>query len=203
MKLLIFFVPFLIVAPSCHKPCTPKQYSLSGGVANVYPDKDSIHVGDTLWFNCSIPANLKYRVGNNSDSGNYNIKDATNFRTEFHLTTPVGINMQLGGMDSFKIIQAKGSLQSNQLIPDASKIISFEQDNDKYIVSIGLIAQKKGIYVLIILDISQAMIKCDKLSVAILMNNMDNHLHYLKDIYYGGGAINPLDSTHDYCFKVY
>jgi len=51
VKGLIYIVLFFIVLSSCHKACMPGQYSLSGGVANVYPDKDSIQVEDTLWVN--------------------------------------------------------------------------------------------------------------------------------------------------------
>lgn len=63
--------------------------------------------------------------------------------------------------------------------------------------------QKVGTYCLSIIDIYEARKNCDKISVEIKMENNDNHLHYLKDIYYGGGEIAPLDSTHTYCFKVY
>ena len=195
---LLFFI-----FSGCHKNCIPREYQFNGGIANVYPDKDSIQVGDTLWFYCSIPANLKYIWGNSVDSENYNISGATNFGTDFHLTLPTGLNMQVGAMDSFSFISKIGKLHINPLAPDASQTISFAENDSAYMASFGIIAQKKGIYLLDILDIYQGMIKCDKFSVAITMNDVDNHLHYLRDIYYGGGTIDLIDSTHSYCFKVY
>jgi hypothetical protein len=203
MRAPIYFISFLIIVSSCHKPCMPRQFTLNGGTVSISPDKDSIHVGDTLWFICSVPANLKYYVSNISDSGSYNITGATNFRTDFHLTTPVGVGLQDDAIDSFSFILGQGSAQPEPLAPGSAKTISFALNSDKYIVSFGMVAKKKGIYVLIILDIYQAMIDCDKLSVTILMNNIDEHLHYLQDIYFGGQPIDALDATHSYCFKVY
>jgi hypothetical protein len=196
-------ISFLVVLSGCHKPCVPRQFQLSGGTANVYPDKDSIQVGDTLWFYCSIPTNLKYNLGNNPDSENYNISGAANFGTDFLLTLPTGLNMQVGAMDSFSFISKIGKLQINPLAPDASQGISFAENDSDYMTSFGIIARKKGIYLLSIIDIYQGMKKCDKFSVTITMNDTDNHLHYLKDIYYGSGTIDPLTLTHSYCFKVY
>jgi len=194
---------FISVLTSCHKLCVPSQYNFTGGDANINPDRDSIPAGDTLWFLSSIPVNLKYQNGNNSDSIYYDLSGATNMVTDFHLTTPLGLNEQVGAIDSFSFIPKKGSVQTNSLIPHAGKTISYVEEGANYVVSLGIVAQKKGIYFLNIIDIYQAEKKCDKISVVIITNNEDNHLHYLREIYYGGGQINPLDSTHTYCFKVY
>ena len=202
-KVFFFSILFLIVLISCHKLCITSQYNFNGGVANIFPDKDSIHIGDTLWFSSSIPVNLKYTSGNSSDSIYYSLSGAKNMITDFHLTTPLGINSQVGAIDSFSFISIKGSIQLNPLIPHAGKTISYVEEGANYLVTFAIVAQKKGVYFLNIIDIYQAEKKCDKISVVIMMNNADNHLHYLKDIYYGGGPINPLDSTHSYCFKVY
>lgn len=202
-KVLIFVMSFLIVLSGCHKLCVPHQYQFSGGISTIFPDKDSIHVGDTLWFTCSIPLNLKYSTGSNSDSGNYNISGATNLITDFHLTSPTGKGMQVGAIDSFNFISLKGRIETNSLIPDAGKTIYFVADTATYNISFGIVAKKIGIYYFSIIDIYQGMKKCDKFSVVIAMNDLDNHLHYLQDIYYGGGPIDQMTATHSYCFKVY
>jgi hypothetical protein len=202
IKGLLYIAIFFPILYGCNKICTPRDYEFNGGIANVYPDKDSIQIGDTLWFSCYIPVNLKYFVANASDSENYNISSATNFNTDFHLTSPTGVNMQVGAMDSFSFVSKIGKVQMNPLAPDASQTISFATNDSAYLASFGIIARKKGIYFLGIIDIYQGMKKCDKFSVVITMNDADNHLYYLKDIYYGGGPISPLDSTRVYCFKV-
>jgi hypothetical protein len=203
-KMLFSFAFFgVVLFTGCHKLCVSNYYKFNGGVTIINPGKDSIRIGDTLWFSSSIPVNLKYKQGNSSDSSYYNLSGATNVATDFHLTTPLGINMQVGAIDSFSFIAIKGSIQSNPLIPHAGKTISYLEEGGNYLVVFGLVAQKKGVYFLSIIDIYQAQKNCDKASVVITMNGADNHLHYLRDIYYGGGPINPIDSTHTYCFKVY
>ena len=186
----------------CKKFCNPQQLNLNGGLASVVPDEDSIHVGDTLWFRCTLPLNYKYSRGG-SDGSTYNLSGATNVITDMHLTVPLGFNQQTGAIDSFLFVPRIGGIQVNPLAPHAAKTISFIEQNGNYVFTVGVVALKRGIYFLFIVDIYQAMKRCDKISVAITMHDGDNHLHYLKDIYYGGGRIAPIDSTHGYCFKVY
>jgi hypothetical protein len=192
----------LAITMSCHKFCQPEKLNFNGGFSSVLPDEDSIHVGDTLWFSCTLPVNYRYSR-NGSDSSTYNLSGATNVITDMHLTVPLGFNQQTGAIDSFLFVPKIGGIQTNPLAPHAAKMISFFEQNGNYVFTVGIVALKKGIYFLFIVDIYQAMKNCDKISVAITMHNGDSHLHYLKDIYYGGGPIAPLDSTHGYCFRVY
>ncbi|HEY2721436.1 MAG TPA: hypothetical protein VGI82_06915 [Chitinophagaceae bacterium] len=202
-RLLFSFMTIVFVAiSSCHKLCIPAQYDSTGGVATISPDLDSVRVGDTLLFNSIILTEVRYSQGA-SDSGTYNLSGAKNVATDIHLTSPTGFNQQVGAVDSFLFLPKKGAIVTNELDPTAAKSISYVEENGNYIFQLGIIAQKKGIYFFDVIDIYQAMKKCDKISVTVLLNNADNHLHYLKDIYYGGGAISPIDSTHTYCFKVY
>lgn len=188
---------------ACHKPCIPAKFNFTGGVASVLPNQDSIRVGDTLWLNTSLPLNYKYWSGG-SDSIVYNLGGASNVATDIHLTALIGTNKAVDGIDSFSFTSAKkGSYQTNPLAPHFAKTITYTQQSNSYDFLVGIIAQKKGIYCLTIIDIYQAMKNCDKVSVTIVTNNNDNHLHYLRDIFYGGGAIDPVDLTHSYCFKVY
>ena len=187
---------------SCNKFCQPDQHSFNGGLASVVPNQDSIHVRDTLWFSCTLPLNYQYLRGG-SDISTYNLSGATNVITDIHLTVPLGFNQQTGAIDSFLFVPGIGGIQTNPLAPHAAKTISFIEQNGNYVFTVGIVALKKGIYFLVVVDIYQAMKNCDKISVVITMHNGDNHLHYLKDIYYGGGPIAPIDSTHGYCFKVY
>ena len=202
VKVLLFSI-LLFSMSSCHKFCKPHKFTFKGGIANVYPRNDSIPIGDTLWVKCLIPANLKHPINNSSDSENYNITGSTNLITDIHLTTPTGINMQIGAVDSFIFVDARGSLKPNPLALNGSKTISFEPGSTYFISEFGIVAKKKGIYFLAVIDIYQATKNCDKFSVSILMDNEDNHLHYMRDTYYGGYPINLIDSTHSYCFKVY
>jgi hypothetical protein len=201
MKSFVVFVTVFFCA--CHKPCLPAKYSFTGGTASVFPDKDSIQIGDTLWFATSLPLTYKYWNGG-ADSSVYNLSGATNVATDIHLTALIGPNQLVGAIDSFLFTPAtKGSYRTHSLIPQAGKTITYAQGSNSYDFSFGIIAQKKGIYCLTIIDIYQAMKNCNKISVVVEMKNTDSHLHYLRDIYYGGGNIDQVDLTHSYCFKVY
>jgi hypothetical protein len=66
------------------------------------------------------------------------------------------------------------------------------------------VPNKKGIYALSIADMPDVVANCARSAIILKFSStIDRHLHYLKDIYYGGGQIDSLDSTHSYCFKVY
>jgi hypothetical protein len=198
---IVIIVLLSTIIMSCHKLCVPGHFSFNGGVASVLPDQDSIHIGDTLWFASSLPVNYKYLGG--SDSSVYNLSGATNVGTDIHLVTLLGASQYAGAIDSFLFVPQKGNIAPNPLAPHAAKTISFFEEGSNYVFSVGIIAQKKSIYCLAIIDIPQAMKNCDRISVTIMMNKAEGHLHYLKDIYYGGAAIGPIDSTHSYCVKVY
>jgi hypothetical protein len=159
-------------------------------------------VGDTLWFSSSILSTFKYRAGG-SDSATYDLSGAKNMETDIHLTALLSVNELVGAVDSFSFFPGQGNSALNPQTPHAALTISYIQENGVYKFNLGIIARKKGIYCLAIVDIYQAMKDCDKVSVTIGMTNPDSHIHYLKDIYYGGNEVPPIDSTHSYCFKVY
>jgi hypothetical protein len=96
-----------------------------------------------------------------------------------------------------------GRFPPNPSYPSGSKIISFIEENGRYKANFQMVTLKKGVYCIVIPDVYQAEKNCDKASLAIYMNNLDNHLHYLQEIYYGGEPIDSLSERNSYCFKVY
>lgn len=203
-KLTFILIPlFAVVCSSCHKLCVPRNFNFMGGVASVFPDKDSVSIGDTLWIKTSLPINYKYWQPG-TDSGVYNLGGAKYVETDIHLSSLNGLQNATGAVDSFSFVGAtKGSFESNPLALHFAKTIKYSQDQDIYDFSFGIIPMKRGIYCLTIIDIYQAMKKCDKISVSIVMTNNESHLYYLSEIYYGGGVIDATDLTHSYCFKVF
>ena len=193
-----------IIHLNCHGICSvgnqDTRTHLTGGNASISQGNDSIRVGDTLWVKSSIPTTLTIQGSNQT----VNFSGASNMITQIEFLSLVGINNnQIGSVDSFKYIYDKGTFASVREASHSAKSVSYLAQNGSYVFSLGIIAQKKGIYYLAVIDIYQAEKKCLYASVEILMNNANSNLHYLKDIYYGGGAISPYDSTHAYCFKVY
>ncbi|HEY1872636.1 MAG TPA: hypothetical protein VGG71_16360, partial [Chitinophagaceae bacterium] len=110
-----------VVIMGCHKLCPPRQFSFTGDVANVLPDKDSIRIGDTIWFSSSIPVNYKYWGG--SDSVSYNLSGAKNVATDIHLTTLVVPHEPIGAIDSFLFVVKRGAMKLNPLAPHVAQTI--------------------------------------------------------------------------------
>lgn len=198
----LFLTMLLTPVISCHKFCTPHTYSFDGGTSYVYPENDSVHIGDTILIKSSTPAILKHTVNSSSDTQNYSIIGSNNLLSDIHLTTPTGINKQNGAVDSFVFFQVKGGFKSNNLNLSTTKTISYELKDNQYVNEFGIIAQKKGVYFLYVLGIG-GIKNCDKFSINIVNTNQDNHLQYLKNTYYGGGPVPRIDSVNGYFFKVY
>lgn len=193
----------IFLLENCNKHCAAitaqRPTSLIGGYTLYRPIRDSISIGDTLFLNITVPEKLTY---NNSNSI-IDFSNAENMVPDISISALKGIQSQTGALDSFILIRQVGSFSINSLLPNYSVNISFDEKGGNYLFSAICVAQKKGIYIIDVSDIPDAIKKCDNATISIISNSSDSHLHYLKDIYYGGGAIAQIDSTHSYCFKVY
>ena len=191
----------------CHKLCSPANYRLAGGISIFSPVKDSIHIGDTLWFSCSFPANSKFKNLNDNDSINLNLSKASNVITDIHVSAIPKRDTITDALDSFIFINGKGAIYVNHLAPHTAETITFIEENNKYQSSWGIVAQKKGIYVITIIDMYQIEKSCIKASLTIpITDSIDKHLYFLNEIYFPGSryeqGIPGYELTHDYCFKV-
>lgn len=203
--LIVLMFSTLVNQLGC-RDCSPgnenNRIYVKGGGAIVTPDSDSIQVGDTLWLNSVIPAKLT-EIYSNGDSSKIDLNGASNMTTQLEFLSLVGINNNpVGALDSFNFIYDRGSFSPVPQVLHSDKVASYLYQNGNYIFSLGIIAQKKGIYYLAVLN-SAAQKRCAFVTIETHMKNLDSHLYYLKDTYYGGGAISPADSIHAYCFKVY
>ena len=204
--LAIILLPgFIFSCNGCKSVCIAGSVAinLNGGIANFSPEKDSITVGDTLWFTASVPTQIKYKPGSATDSVYYNLSGASDVTAEMHFNAIPQKATLTNAVDSFIYIKRAGNFSPNKLTPHGSEVISFIEQNGNYEFSFGLIAQKKGFYCLTVIDIYQAKKKCDQISVSIMVKNAITHLYYLKNLYYNGGPIDSYSQTHSYCFKVY
>ena len=197
-----------IVVSNCGKRCISESYALTGGISTFFPDRDSISVGDTLWFSTSFPVKLKYAASSSSDSGVVDLSGATNVGTDIHIIAFPKKNLYTGALDSFIIVPLTGTAGVNPLAADAAETVNLQELQNNFVSVVGLVAQKKGVYCIQIIDIYQAMKNCTKASVTLPISNLINqHLNYLDSVYFPGSRYEPsissFDLTHDYCFTVY
>jgi len=206
--LLITVIFLIAVIIGCHKRCTPMTYALTGGISTFNPDKDSIHIGDTLWFSSSFPVNLKYPNGTGTDSEVVDLSGASNVGTDIHFDASPKKDTVTRALDSFLIIPLIGEIEVNPLDEQGAETIIFKEQQGNFVASFGMVAQKRGVYYITILDIYQLMKNCTKASVTIpIANGINQHLNYLDSVYFPGSRYEPsiptFELTHDYCFKVY
>ncbi|MBS1573940.1 MAG: hypothetical protein JST09_01450 [Bacteroidetes bacterium] len=200
---IFLFLSSLILSSGCKNGVciSPTQHYLKGGYVNYTSIVDSIRVGDTIFVNSIIPKFLK-GLYDQSLNDSIDFSDATNMITDFHVIVLLGLNSYSGAIDSFEFLPVEGNLKANNLAPDKATTIAYDEKNGVYYCSFGMIAKRKGIYSVNLIDIYQARKQCSVASIKIGRNNVEGNLHYLKDIYYGGATINSIDSS-SYCFKVY
>lgn len=193
----------LFLLESCNKYCSSitagHPISLNGGYTLYSPTRDSINIGDTIFLNVTVPEKLIENANNSS----IDFSSANNMVPNISFSSLKGVQSQTGALDSFILIKQVGSFSVNSLLPEFSVSVIFDEQGGNYFFSLGCIAQKRGVYLITVSDIPDASKNCTHAAISIVSNSSDSHLHYLKDIYYGGGAILPIDSTHSYCFKVY
>lgn len=199
MKFL--FVSLITVfIEGCHKPCTLPNYTFS--VNDVFlPDSDSIKINDTLWLNCTINKNLD----DINTQKTINFSSAENLGTNLIISDISQFQLGRGAVDSFDYIKRHGNIYTDlNSNPHGVKQISFEENNISYLLDIGLIARKKGNYILTVPDnpyvYRKDMPKCGTANFQFLNSNTKKHLYLFQNIW---GQLNFSDSAHSYCFKVY
>ena len=192
--ILLFFV-------ACHKPCVPNHYTFSIDSVLFTPAEDSIRIGDTVFFESATPTKMM----DNSNGRTIDYSGVNNFGSILGIGEIIGINNIKDAVDSFSFKPIKGSIYSDsKFSPTRVKQIKYIEENGYYRLSIAIIALKRGVYIISTSDMPDVVRKCDRSIITMkINNNTDQHLHYLKDIYYGSAQMNSLDSTHAYCFKVY
>jgi hypothetical protein len=167
------------------------QYLFYRGNTSVYPNNDSVNVGDTIWFNSTIPEKLKW-VTVNGDSVTEDFSNASDMVTNLNMSELIGQNDFRGAVDSFEFLPLKGEINPIPATPGLGKAAQYAKISSSYVCSFAIVPKKKGIYLIQILDIFKATKKCTNASVQIVYSGDDQHLHYLKDIYYGGLPLNTM-----------
>jgi hypothetical protein len=147
-RIAYFFLVVLLVCGADSKSLCPgySNYGQTGGIGNVTPDKDSIKIGDTILFSCSLASKLKFV--NRADSSHYDISGISNLLTNFTISSLLGPNLLAGAVDSFDYMSPTiGSLTS---VTDFSapfvKIIHLQDQHGTYLFSVDIIARRRGVY---------------------------------------------------------
>lgn len=206
-KILSLSVIFTIgiILSGCPKPCVEPNY-LFAADAQITPDNDSIHIGDTLYLISDVPNQLI-----DQQTGTLvNYSNSTGVASSLSITSsPVSDGAHvIDAVVDFNFISIEGRIYNDKRIPrpDGIQQLEYAEINGNYVLKVGLIAKKKGNYILGISNgVSNGRKKtnnCEKASFNIKFDNTAQHFYLAKQWYsdaidYGYGA------QRVYYFKVY
>jgi hypothetical protein len=208
-KYKLFITVALISVTMIYSRCKPSicsdaiAYSFQVNNAKAYPDKDSIKTGDTLWIEINFPTKLQDVVtGNTIDYGN-----AVNLGEDLSLLIFTGGSVSDPGASyantNFDYFIANGGAGLTSI--NGVRNFLFSELNGSYLLKVGIIPKKAGIYGLGIGNPTGVYRKndaCTKASFAISFYNTNQHLYYYQNNR-PGYSISDYEQQHMYCFKVY
>ena len=167
---------------------------------NILPQRDSINVGDTITFNSSFSNKpFDYNTNMNVDfSGNALVG------TSFSVRVVKGFGDLRSAIDSFSLFLLEGKYNDNDRDPSQIKDIFWTESSMQYKIKIGIIARKKGDYLITIPNAIGRLNKsneCENGAGITLSNSNLNNNAYLFRPYYGG-PVPSRDSLIIFCIRV-
>lgn len=201
MKTVVIILMMTTIYATCRKNCADTSYSFNLN-AHVHPDKESVHIGDTLWLYISTPTTLLDNISGKTidHSRAKNLGISISFLS-FHggsISDP-GASYVL---DSFQYVLVNGSSYTTSQFADN---YLFSEFNNSYQFKLGIISKRTGTFALTTSDatgVYTANNRCSKASFLINYIQTDQHL-YLYQNSRPGYQIIDYESTHLYCFEVY
>lgn len=199
-KLIILISAFVFIN-SCRKPCSEPNYSFS--IKGYFtPEKDSVRVGDTLYFISETPTELK-DVNTNIE---VKYSEAVNLGSGIIITDiSKWYNGENGAVDSFSFFNLIGNAYTDpNWAAHDTKQLRFEEANEKYQLKIGIVAQKPGAYAFFVGDAVNVYRRgkpyCGIAKFEILNSNTNQHLYIFENLL--NGEMSDYDKKHTYCIKV-
>ena len=202
MRVIIFFLILVSIGfASCFKNCSDVTYSFDIH-SQVYPDKDSIHVGDTIWIEAMSPSTVTDKLsGKQIDYSN-----AENMGVEIKMVSlhPAVENFAgvVDATQTFTYDLKQGSLYTS----DQYGInYNYQESEGDYRFKVGCIPSDTGTYRLYISDainVYRKKNKCEKASFTMSLTGTNQHFMLYQIV---GSDVQP-DSfalQHYYCFYVF
>lgn len=189
----------IIVSNGCGKKgigCANTTYDFEIGV-KAYPNKASIHLGDTLWVEINAPTRLKDIATNTivDYSGATNLGSAIGFGRIITNTVAASAN-------SFNYNLITGVQVTNPNISQIREFL-FVQSNNNYVFKLGIIPKEKGVFGIGFsnaANVYRGSDKCTKASFKIDFENTPQH-YYLNPIINSSNS-DTTKSSGSYYFKV-
>lgn len=194
----------IIINSGCPKPCVEATLTFNVN-SQIVPDKDSIHIGDTLYLESTFPTNLiEQRSGKLMDYSNSEGIGSTLAVSSL----PPNDTIAKDAVFDFEYISISGKIYNDRSIPRPAGVqqLTYGESSGNYVLKIGLIPYKKGIYILGIGNgLSNGRKKgksCEKAAFNISITSTNQHF-YLLEQWKPNYILNDFGREHGYAFKVY
>lgn len=175
--------------------CTENTYSFDID-AKVFPDKDSINIGDTIWVEINSPTTLTDQFNTLVDYSN-----ANNLGTVMGFVKVINVSpIQLeDAVNDFKLILIAGN-EVPSVNPQLLKEYNFQESGGRYIFKLAIIPKNRGTFSFNLENAANVMRNgnsCPKAIFNFLLKNTTDQHYYL---YPGGIGVTPAGA--DYYFYV-
>lgn len=165
--------------------------------AKVYPDKDSVNVGDTIFIEINIPIMLT----DSSSGERLNLDGATRISTDIGFVklvsdSPIVLDDAVPDFD-FKIISGKELSTSK---PKLIKLYSFVESMGQILFKLAIVPKYSGTFRFNLgsaPDVQEKNSRCPTFTLNYLLQNTTDQHYYL---YPGGTGVTPAGA--DYYFYV-
>ena len=187
----------------CPGECTGPTYQFNTTV-HMYPEMESLVRGDTLWIESVTSTTLRDK----RSGQDIHFNNAVNFGSTIRVSElQSGLDTLIDAVNSFTRLAVDGQVYTDTKFAPA-RVLQFKyvQIGEQYRLRLGLVCQRKGIFALSISGASNVhqlgMTPCQGASIQVETDNIDNHLHYLQDLYFKSQPIEESEKRSSYCFVV-
>jgi hypothetical protein len=189
---------------TCNKGnCHEASYSFEANYT-IFPDKDSIPLGDTIWLQLNTPTKLNNLFTNQE----VDYSGAVNFGIAIPYLKLVGGDIydpgSIPAADSFDNLVIKG-INEQSAKQDQVRNYRFVEENGMYVFKLGIIPKAKGLFAIApsnAVNVYTNKNKCVKANFKLTFKNTNQHI-YLYEQSRPGYTPSEYEKTHEYCLKVY
>lgn len=167
--------------------------------ADVFPDKDSVHIGDTIWL--EVNSTTMFRDINSNVVVDYS--HAMNLGSAIGFGEYSIINNPIFAANSFRDILLTGSNVNNPNIEQIREYL-FSEQNNRYVFKLGIVAQQPGIFGIGFSNarnVYRESDKCTKANFQIILENTRHHYYLNPNI--NSSNFDTTKTSGIYYFKVY
>lgn len=201
--LVLVIVHLLTSYMSCRKNCAVTNFSFAI-TSQMYPDNDSINVGDTIWVEVDAPVNLvDIKSGVETDySGAVNLGNDI-YLHKFDKVMPNAQNGLVEAAHTFRTHLVVGDSVTPKN-PSITRAFRFKEISGRYRFKVGLIPQEKGDFMIGIgsaAGVYRSHDQCSKADFSIAIAETNQHL-YLYQNFRPGYEFTEAERLRTYCVRV-